>query len=80
MIPITYFMGASDDDLLHFEVAALNRAAVLDKEAKAIKQEAETNRIEAGVVAWLREHRQEMLRTVGSHLESVTELRREDVA
>ena len=80
MVPITYLMGASDDDLLHFEVAALNRAAVLDKEAKAIKQEAETNRIEAGVAAWLREHRQEILQSTGKHLERVEDIRKREVA
>ena len=80
MIPINWLLGASDSDLVHFEVSAHNRAAILDKEAKAIKLEAEEQRIEAGVAAWLREHRQEMLRTVRHHLESVTELSRKNVA
>jgi hypothetical protein len=80
VIPIAWLMCASEDQLLHFETARLNKAAILEKEAKAMRDEADDQRIEAGVAAWLREHRQEMLRTVGTHLESVTEISRKNVA
>ena len=80
MIPINWLLGASDSDLVHFEVAAHNRAAILDKEAKAIKLEAEELRIEAGVAAWLREHRQEILQATGKHLERIEDTRKREVA
>jgi hypothetical protein len=80
VIPISWLMSASNDQLLHFETARLNKAAILEKEAKAMRDEADDQRIEAGVAAWLREHRQEMLSTVGTHLESVTEISRKNVA
>ena len=80
MIPISWLMGVSDEQLLHFETARLNKAAILEKEAKAMREEADDQRIEAGVAAWLREHRTEILQSTGKHLEAVEEIRKREVA
>jgi hypothetical protein len=80
VIPIAWLMGASDDQLLHFETARLNKAAILEKEAKAMREEADDQRIEAGVAAWIREHRTEILQSTGKHLERMEDVRKREVA
>jgi hypothetical protein len=67
-IPLEYFAGASDESLRSFELARLNHASILEKEARLILGEAQRERDAANVARWLLEHRGEILRTAGSHL------------
>jgi hypothetical protein len=64
-------MGAADDTLRNFEQARLNRAANLAKEISLMEQERQKECTAADVARWLLENRQELLRTVGSHLDVV---------
>ena len=69
-IPLEYFMCASLQSLQNFMMNRSNQAANLRKEIKAMEEELRALDEAAGVAQWLIEHRDELLRTVGSHLES----------
>lgn len=66
-------MGASTTSLENFAMARLNHAANLRKEIKAIEDELRIVMEAAGIAQWLIENRTELLRTVGSHLERITD-------
>jgi hypothetical protein len=70
-IPLEYFAGASDESLRSFELARLNHASILEKEARLILGEAQRERDAANVARWLLENRGEILRTAGSHLDQL---------
>lgn len=66
-VPPSYLCECSDISLESFELRRLQDAANLEKQAKAILLEAAGHKTMAGVARWLREHRAELLRMVGSH-------------
>jgi hypothetical protein len=81
VIPISYWLSASDESLGNVALNRQNQAANLRKEIKAMQAEAETLEIEAGVALWLRENRKELLQKTGKHLERIEDVRkRENVA
>lgn len=79
-VPLSYFMSASDTELESIELKRLNHAANLKKEIDAMTAEYLRVLEVAGVARWLRENREQVLAKVGSHLEGVEEIRREDAA
>jgi hypothetical protein len=75
-VPLEYLAAASAASLENFELKRLEYAANLRKEAAAMSREAHAAEVAAGVAAWLRENRGELLRTAGSHLETLEEMSR----
>ena len=80
MIPISYWLTASDESLGNVALNRQNQAANLRKEIKAMLAEAETLEIEAGVALWLRENRKELLQKTGQHLERIEDFREKESA
>ena len=69
-VPVEWLMGASDHAIQNFVMTRLNQAANLRKEIIAMEDELRSLNQAAEVGQWLIDHREELLRTVGSHLES----------
>jgi len=69
-VPLSFLVSASDTALENFELKRLAHAANLEKEAAAMRAEAQAARDAAGVAHWLRVNRDELLRTAGSHLDA----------
>jgi hypothetical protein len=80
MIPISYWLTASDESLGNVALNRQNQAANLRKEIKAMQAEAETLEIEAGVALWLRDNRKEILEKTGKHLERIEDVRKRESA
>lgn len=79
-VPLSYLLSTSRKGLEAFEQNRLSHAANIDKEIKSLTLEANRARAEGDVARWLIENREEMLRSVGDHLEKVTEVVRKEVA
>ena len=80
VVPLSYFMSASATELEGIELKRLNAAANLKKEIDAMTEEYLSLLEVAGVARWLRENREQVLAKVGSHLDGVTEIKRENAA
>ena len=63
-------MRASDHAIQNFVMTRLNQAANLRKEIIAMEDELRSLNQAADAAQWIIDHREELLRTVGSHLES----------
>lgn len=68
-IPVSYILGASDEALRNVELARLNHVAALTKELRSLRERLWREQVEADVVRWLLENREELLRMVGTHLQ-----------
>lgn len=65
-IPIEFMLGASTNSLSDFQLARLNEAANLSREARERQEQAVDKMVEAAVACWFRMHREELLRACSS--------------
>lgn len=68
-LPWEYLTSTSDDGLRNFEQLQLTHAANLEKEMVAMRREAEKAKVMAEVTRLLIDHRSELMRHLGDHLE-----------
>jgi hypothetical protein len=88
VIPVSYWLTASDESLGNVALNRRNQAAnvrkdikAMEKEIRAMELEAENLEIEAGIALWLCENRKDILQKTGKHLERIEDARkRENVA
>ena len=70
-IPLAFFASASDKTLQDFELRQLDTVARINKEIEAMQDERNRCQAAADVARWLHTNRNEILATVGTHLENV---------
>lgn len=87
MIPVSYWLTASDEGLQNVALGRRNQAANVRKEIKqmldelkGMQAEAENLEVEAGVASWLLAHRKEILEKSGQHLEALEDVRERENA
>lgn len=66
MVPIEFMLSSSSTTLSDLQLARLNEAANLKREAREKMEQAVEKMVEAAVACWFRMHREELLRAFSS--------------
>jgi len=70
-LPLEYLTSSSENGLRNFETLQLSHAANIEKEIESMKREMDKARVMAELARLMIDHRTELLRRLGDHLERV---------
>lgn len=65
-VPIEFMLTASTNSLSDLQLARLNEAANLKRQARELMEQAMEKMVEANLACWLRMHREDLLRACSS--------------